>query len=137
LGNLAHKYMNQYGLCLFKLLLSVLDIWLCFNKVLKIPFWENGYVAICMKERLGGELWWILNMTACKMGVVLIRFLGWMGWGYRRISGGVWECFPVIPNLRCEMAPRLDSGKARGVVFRPLRKLFRIYIVLLALRMLP
>jgi hypothetical protein len=26
LGNLAHKYMNQYGLCLFKLLLSVLDI---------------------------------------------------------------------------------------------------------------
>jgi hypothetical protein len=35
-----------------------------------------------------GELWWILNMAARGVSV-LMRFLGRMGWGYRRISGGV------------------------------------------------
>jgi hypothetical protein len=35
------------------------------------------------------------------------------------------------------MTPKLNSGMTCVVGIRPLRKLFRIYIVLLSLRMLP
>jgi hypothetical protein len=92
--------------------------------------------AICIRERFGGELWWILNILARGVGSVLMSFFGHMRWGYKRISGGFGGCFLVIPDLSWEMAQRLDSGMTCGVRIRPLMNAFRIYIVLLALRML-
>jgi hypothetical protein len=38
-----------------------------------------------------------------------------MEWGYERTSGGVEGCFQVIPNLRREMVPRLNSSMICGV----------------------
>jgi len=52
-----------------------------------------------------------------------MMFTGRMGGDYRRISGGVGRCFLVIPDLRCEMALRLDSVLTCGVGIRPLKKL--------------
>jgi hypothetical protein len=54
-----------------------------------------------------------------------------MGWGYGRISRGFGGCFLIIPDLRWEMASRLDFGMMCGVGRRPLKKLFQIYIILL------
>jgi hypothetical protein len=55
---------------------------------------------------------------------------------YGRILGGVGRSLVVIPDLRCEMALRLDSDMIFGVGIWPLRKHFQFYLVLLALRML-
>ena len=75
-------------------------------------------------------------MAACGVGVVLMKLFSRMGLGYKRISRRVGSCFLVIPDLRWEIAPRLNYGMACGLRIRPLRKLFLIYMVLLALRML-
>ena len=56
---------------------------------------------------------------------------GRMGWVYGRILGRVGGIFVVRPDLRGEMALRLDSDMIFGVGIWPLRKL-----VLLAHRML-
>jgi hypothetical protein len=52
---------------------------------------------MCMRERLGGELWWTLNLAVRGVGGVLMSLLGRMGWGYRRILEGwnirLWEVF--------------------------------------------
>jgi hypothetical protein len=62
-------------------------------------------------------------MAARRVSGVLMMFTGRMGGDYRRISGGVGRCFLVIPDLRCEMALRLDSVLTCGVGIRPLKKL--------------
>jgi hypothetical protein len=33
---------------------------------------ENGYGAVSMRERLGGKLWWTLNLAVCGVGGVLM-----------------------------------------------------------------
>jgi hypothetical protein len=73
---------------------------------------------MCMREKHGGELLWILNLAVLGVGGVLLIPLGHMGWGYGRICGG----FLIIPDLSWEMAPRSNSVKMRGVGRWPLRK---------------
>jgi hypothetical protein len=86
-----------------------------------------------LTERLGGEWWWwTLNLEVLEMGSVLMSLLGRMGWGYEGILRRVGGSFQVIPDLRWEMAPRLDYGMTYGVGTGPLRKPFKIYMVLLA-----
>jgi hypothetical protein len=65
-----------------------------------------------------------------------MSLLGRLGWYYRRILGRALVSFQVIPNLRWEMAPRLDSGMIYGMEICSLRKPFQICIALLAQRML-
>jgi hypothetical protein len=60
-----------------------------------------------MREKVGVELWWTLNLAGCGVGGVLMSLLGCMGWGYGRILRGVGGSFLILPNLRWEMAPRL------------------------------
>jgi hypothetical protein len=67
---------------------------------------------------------------------ILLSLLEHMGWGYERILGRVGENFRVTPDLRWEMASRLDSGMISGVEMWPLGKPFQIYLVLAAQRML-
>jgi hypothetical protein len=48
-----------------------------------------------MRERPYGRLLWILNMAMLEVGVVLMRFMGRMGWGFERIlarglGGTIW-----------------------------------------------
>jgi hypothetical protein len=52
---------------------------------------KMAYGTMCMRERLGGELWWTLNLVVRGVGGVLMSLLGRMGWGYGRILGGVGE----------------------------------------------
>jgi hypothetical protein len=63
---------------------------------------------------------------------VLVSLLGCMGWGYGRILGGVGGSSQVIPDLRWEMAPKLNFGVIYGVGIWLLRKYFQFYLVLLA-----
>jgi hypothetical protein len=86
----------------------------------------GGYVH---EREAWWRLWWISNLAVHGVGGVLMSLLGRMGWSYGRISGGVRRCFLVMPDLRWEMASRLDFGMI-WVGIRPL-KLFWIYIVLL------
>jgi len=82
-----------------------------------------------MRERLGEESWWNLNLATHGVGGVLMNLLGRMRlWKNIR---KFWGLFLVIPNLRWEMTPRLDFDIFRGVGIRPLKKLFHIYVVLL------
>jgi hypothetical protein len=62
--------------------------------------------------------------------------MGCMGWGYKKISRRVGGCFLVIQDLRWDMTLRLDPDMTYSIGIRPLRKIFKIYIVLIALRML-
>ena len=62
----------------------------------------------CMKVKFGRELWWILNLTIQGVGGVLMQLLDLMGWVYGRILVGVGKWFLIIPDLRLEIAPRLD-----------------------------
>jgi hypothetical protein len=61
---------------------------------------ENGYGAMLMRERFGGELWCTLNLAVREMGGVPMSFLGHKGWGYGRILGGFGGSFQVILDLR-------------------------------------
>jgi hypothetical protein len=54
-----------------------------------VLFSENGFGAMCMKERHGGELWWTLNLVGCGVGGVLMNMSVRIGWGFGRISEGV------------------------------------------------
>jgi hypothetical protein len=65
-----------------------------------VLFWENGFSAMCMRERRGGELWWTLNLAAHGMGGVRMSLLVCIEWGFGRISRGVGGCFQVIICLR-------------------------------------
>jgi hypothetical protein len=56
--------------------------------------------AVCTRNMLGGE-WWTLNLVVRGVGDVLLILLEHLGWGFRRN-------FHVTPNLKREMAPRLD-----------------------------
>jgi len=60
-----------------------------------------------LREKLGGEWWWTLNLVIHGMSGVLMSPLGRMGWDYGRILGRAWGSFQVILDLRCEMAPRV------------------------------
>jgi hypothetical protein len=60
---------------------------------------------------------------------------GVFGVGLWRILGGIRGIFRVTPNLRWEMALRLDFGMISSVGMWPLRKPFLIYLALLAQRM--
>jgi hypothetical protein len=55
---------------------------------------------MCMRERLGGELWWTLNLAIRRVSGVLMSLLGCMRWGFERILGRVGRSFQVIPDLR-------------------------------------
>jgi hypothetical protein len=65
---------------------------------------------MCMRERLGGEWQWTLNLAIRRVGGFLLSLLERLRWGYGRILGGVRGNFHVIPNLRCVVVPRLDFG---------------------------
>jgi hypothetical protein len=54
---------------------------------------------VCMKERVGGELLWMLNLVAWGVGGVLVLPLGRIGWGYGRTLGEGGVCFVAIPDL--------------------------------------
>jgi len=92
---------------------------------------KNGFGTMCMREGPYGESLWISNMVACGAGGVLMRFMGRMGWVCEKISGGVVVSFLVIPDLRREMALKLDSSMTSGVGIRSLRIFSPICIVLL------
>jgi hypothetical protein len=79
-------------------------------------------MTMCMREGRGGELLWVLNMTICGMGGVLLKPLSRLQWGYGRISEGDKCYFLGIPNLSWETTPRLDSGMMCGVQRQSLRK---------------
>jgi hypothetical protein len=49
------------------------------------------------------------------MGGVLMSLMGRMRWSYGRILGRIGGSFQVIPVLRWEMVPRLDSCMIYGV----------------------
>jgi hypothetical protein len=55
---------------------------------------------MCIKERLGGELWWTLNFAIHGVGGVLMSLFRCMEWSYERILKAVWESFQVMPNLK-------------------------------------
>jgi hypothetical protein len=64
---------------------------LVFNQALQ----GSGCGATFMRERPYGRLLWILNMAMLEVGVVLMRFMGRMGWGFERIlarglGGTIW-----------------------------------------------
>jgi hypothetical protein len=40
--------------------------------------WINGFGDMGLRERLGGEWWWILNMKVCEKGSVIVSLLGRM-----------------------------------------------------------
>jgi hypothetical protein len=47
-----------------------------FNRaLLRKWLWRN----VCMRERLDGELWWILDLAFRRVGGVLMSLLGHMG----------------------------------------------------------
>jgi hypothetical protein len=77
------------------------------------------------EKRLGGEMWWSSNFVVYGVGHVLMSLLGRMGWGYRRILGGVGGSFQVIPDLRWEMTPRLNSAMICGGGQGPKGSLYR------------
>jgi hypothetical protein len=52
-----------------------------------------------LRERLGGEWWWTLNMEVHEEGGVLVSLLGHMGWVYGKILGKVGKIFVVIPDM--------------------------------------
>jgi len=64
---------------------------------------------------------------------VQMRSMGRTGWGYEKISRGDGENSLIIPDLRWEMALRLDFGMVYGAGIKLLKKLFWICIVLFAL----
>jgi hypothetical protein len=53
-----------------------------------------------LRERLGGEWWWTLNMAVHGEGGVLVSLLGRMEWVYKRILGGVGGTFAVMLDLK-------------------------------------
>jgi len=53
-----------------------------------------------LRERLGGELRWTLNLAVYGVGGVLLSLLVCSGWGYGRISGKDERISRVIPSLR-------------------------------------
>jgi hypothetical protein len=63
-----------------------------------------------MRERSYGGWLWIINMAACGVCGVQMRFMGHLGWGYERTSRGDIERFVVILDLTSVIAPKLDSG---------------------------
>jgi hypothetical protein len=68
-----------------------------------------------MGERpYGGELW-ILNMTVLRVGGVLMRFMGRVGRGSRRILRGVGGSFLATLDLRWGMTSKFDSCMIFGV----------------------
>jgi hypothetical protein len=99
-----------------------------FNRAL-LGKWLWRYVH--ERERHSVESLWILSLAIIRVGGVLLISLGCMEWGYGRILGGGRGCFPVIPYLSWEMAPRSDYGMMCGVGICPLRKHLWSYISLL------
>jgi hypothetical protein len=65
---------------------------------------------MCMRERVGGELWWILSTVVRRVSGVLMSLLGHMWRGYVRILEWVRGISLAIPYVRWEMAPGLVSG---------------------------
>jgi hypothetical protein len=70
---------------------------------------------MCIRERLGGELRWPVNLALCGVSDVLMSLLGCMGWVYRRIC-------VAKPNLRWKIASRLVFGIIYGAEICLLRK---------------
>jgi len=68
-----------------------------------------------LRERLGGELRWTLNLAVYGVGGVLLSLRVWSGWGYGRISGKDERISRVIPSLRWGMDPGLVFGVVSGV----------------------
>jgi hypothetical protein len=61
---------------------------------------KYGFGAMGLRERLGGEWWWTLNMEVHGEGGVLVSLSGCMGWVYGRILGGIGFCCLVLRDLR-------------------------------------
>jgi len=72
---------------------------------------DFGIMFMFMRERPYGRWLWILNMAACGMGGVLIRFIG--------------QSFLIILDMRSMMAPKLDFGMTCDVGIMPSRQLCR------------
>ena len=89
-----------------------------------------------LREKLGREWWWTLNMEVHGEDSVLVSLLRRMGRVNGTILGGVGGNSVVTPDLKCEMAPMLDSSMIFGVRIWPLRMHFQFYLVLLAQRVL-
>jgi hypothetical protein len=68
---------------------------------------------------------------SCWVGIVQIRSMGCIGWGYGKRLEGVGGDSLVILDLRWEMALRLNFGITSGAEIKPLRKLSQIYTILL------
>jgi hypothetical protein len=62
-------------------------------------------------------------MVAHRVGGALMRFMGHSRWGYGKKSRRVEGSLLVIPNLRWDMALKLDFGMTRDME-NPSRKLF-------------
>ena len=72
-----------------------------------------------LRERVGGEWQWTLNLAVHGAGDVLLSLLERLRCGYGRILGRVRGIFCVIPNLKWQMASRLDFGIISGVECGP------------------
>jgi hypothetical protein len=68
-----------------------------------------------LRERIGGEWWWILNMVVHGVGNVLLSLLECLEWGYGRILGKDGKNFRVLPDLRLEIDPGLALAMISGV----------------------
>jgi hypothetical protein len=77
-----------------------------------------------------------LNLAVHGVGGALMSLLWRMEWDNGRILGGVEGSSQVIPNLKWEMSPMLDSSIICGVGIWSLRKPFHNYIALLAQKIL-
>jgi hypothetical protein len=77
-----------------------------------------------LRERLGGDLRWTLNLEVYGVGGVLLSLLEHLGWGYGRISGKNGRISCVIPILWWEMDPELVFGKISDAGMWLLRQLF-------------
>jgi hypothetical protein len=82
------------------------------------------------------EAWWrTLNLAVHGVGI-LISPMRRMRWSYGRILGGVGGSFQVIPDLRWEIDPKLDSGNDLWCGDKALKEAFPNLYGMLARRML-
>jgi hypothetical protein len=95
-------------------------IYFCLTEL----FWGSGFGLMLMREGPYGGWLWVLNTAACRVGGVIMRSKGRMGWGFGKISGGARESFLAKLELRWVMARKLDSGLTCAVGIKPSRSLF-------------
>jgi len=87
---------------------------LAFNSTLFGKWlWRYG-----LRETLGGELWWIQNMVAYRVGGALLSLQEPLGWGCGRTLEKVGSPSQVLLDLWWEMGLGLDFGMIYGLGIR-------------------